>query len=81
MHNPMTKATLLFLQATQPVFDELNLLLQKDEPQINVLIDSCTELLTNLLVRFVKPEGIQKAKDIFSVEYDKHSHQKKTETS
>jgi hypothetical protein len=76
MHNPMTKATLLFLKATQPVFDELNLLLQRDEPQIHVLLDSCIELLTNLFIRFLKPEAIQKASSIFTVDYNKYSNQK-----
>ena len=60
----MTKATLLFLKSAQPIFDELNLLLQRDEPQIHRQQRICIDLLTNLYVRFVKPEAIKSASDI-----------------
>ena len=78
MINPMsmTKATLLFLNSTQPTFDQLNLLLKSDKPQIHCLLDKCIDLLTNLYVKFLTPVAIKKAHDIFTVEYKLRENQK-----
>jgi len=72
----MTKSVLLFLKATQPIFDQMNTILQKDEPQIHLLTSHCTSLLTDVLVRFVKASAITASKDIFSVKYSDRQNQK-----
>lgn len=79
MNNPMTKAILLFLKSTQPTFDKLNLSLQSDEPQIHKQLDLCMQLLRELYVKFIAPDAIMKAKDIFSVEFSKRENQKNRE--
>ena len=76
MNDPMTKAVLLFLKATQPIFDKMNAILQKDEPQIYLLTTHCTSLLTDILVRFVKASAITASKDVFSVKYSDRQNQK-----
>ena len=53
MNNSLTKATLLFLQSTQPTFDQMNVMLQSDEPQIHMLHHMCGDL-TNLYLKFLK---------------------------
>ena len=80
MNNPLTKATLLFLQSTQPTFDLMNVMLQSDEPQIHMLHHMCVDLLTNLYLKFLKIETID-PDDIFNVEYKKRENQKSTEGS
>ena len=73
--NPKTKLFCLFLQATTPVFNAMNLLLQSDEPQIHLLLSKCTDLLTDLLVKFVKPAAIA-GNNIMDLEYGKRENQK-----
>lgn len=54
-----TKLYCLFLQTTIPEFNSMNLLLQRDELMIHVISSKYTGLLTNLIVRFMKPEAIR----------------------
>ena len=64
--NNMAKCICLFLDATLPLFNNLNLLLQRDSPCIHKLNSLCVGLLTDLYVRFVKPNAIKKAKTLFT---------------
>lgn len=74
LQDPMTKAVLLFLKATQPIFDKFNLQLQKEEPQIHLMKTACEDLITDLLVRFVKPSAIKD--DVFLTNYAERKNQK-----
>ena len=53
----------LFLTVVLPLFEEGNLLLQKEEPVIHLMHSILTKQLRNLFVRFIKPEVITKNKD------------------
>ena len=57
-----TKVNMLFLDATIPVFDELNLLLQRDELCIHILCPKIVNILLELYIKFVKPDVIKSAR-------------------
>ena len=76
MCNPMTKAVCLFWDATLPLFDTLNLLLQRDEPCIHIMKRSLYELLTDLFVRFVKPSTIRSADTLLKVAFMSRDNKK-----
>ena len=57
----------------------MNLLLQKDEPMIHVVHDRCVGFLTDLLVRFVKPDVITAAKNLQDLDFHDRSIQKSRE--
>ena len=77
--NPSTKLYCLFVQAAMPVFNNMNLLLQKDEPMVHVIHSRCLSFLTDLLVRFIKPHAITRAKDLFLLDFSDRSIQKARE--
>ena len=79
MIDPATKLYCFFLEATIPVFNTMNLLLQRDEPCIHILHDTCVQLLTDLYVRFVRADAIMKAA-VFKVNYKEKKTQKHRET-
>ena len=65
--DPRTKLFCLFFEAQLPEFTQMNLLLQSDEPVIHKVRSKCIDLVTNLLLKFVKPEVISKATDVASI--------------
>lgn len=66
---PETKLYCLFLQNTIPVFTRINTVLQSEEPLIHMLHSELLSLLTELFIRFMKPEGIRSACSILDVRY------------
>ena len=69
--NCMTKLVCYFLDSTLPIFNDMNLLLQRDAPCIHRLYKYTFRLLTDLYVRFIKPETIAKAKNLFCLNHEK----------
>lgn len=55
LSDPYTDLTCLFLQSAIAVFDDVNRILQKEEPCIHILHSVLLEQLKSLLMRFVKP--------------------------
>ncbi len=76
MTNPLTKLTCYFLKSNMTLFDEFNLLLQRDEPLIHELQTKCIQLLTDLFVRFLKGSALRESKEILKIEYNLRSNQK-----
>ena len=74
--DPATKLYCFFREATIPIFNTMNLLLQRDEPCIHILHDTCVQLLTDLYVRFVRADAIMKAASVFKVNYKEKKPQK-----
>ena len=79
MQDPKTNATLLFLKTTQPMFDKLNLTLQKDEPQIHLQQRLCAELLNDLYVKFITAEAIKRSHSLYDIEHQERKNQKARE--
>ena len=71
-----TKLYCLFLQNVIPVFDIANQLLQKDEPVIHLLHDVMINQLTDIFIRFLKPNTVTSAKSVPEVKFDKIDNQK-----
>ena len=57
--NPLTEVTLLFHQASIPIFSRFNKLMQTDKPVIHVLLDSVNRLAKKLATRIIKPEVVR----------------------
>ena len=76
LQNPVTKVYILFLSHTIPAFDDFNKLLQKEEPVIHILKKQLHGVYNELLVRFVTPQAIAKAKTVFDVDYSCRENQK-----
>ena len=74
-----TKLYSLFLQSQLPTFCAFNLILQRDEPLIHQLRSRCIDLVTCLLVKFVKPDIISSASDITTIPYNNRDSQKARE--
>jgi hypothetical protein len=51
--DPMTEVYLLFYRAVLPLFNCFNLLLQREDPCIHLILDQCEKLLNKLMGRFV----------------------------
>jgi hypothetical protein len=73
--DPKTKLFCLFLQTTTPVFNAMNLLLQNDQPQMHLLLTKCVDLLTDLLVKFIKPAAIASTNSM-DIDYEMRENQK-----
>lgn len=71
-----TKLYCLFLQNVIPIFDIANQLLQKDEPVIHLLHDVMINQLTDIFIRFLKPNTVTSAKSIPEVKFDNIDNQK-----
>ena len=59
----------LFLDAVIPNFEHTNLLLQRDEPCIHILLSALRRLLETLLSSYIDPSGLVD-RDILEVETD-----------
>ncbi|XP_072173823.1 uncharacterized protein [Diadema setosum] len=73
MKDPNYKLYCLFMKKTIPIFEEANVLLQRDEPCIHLLHDVMCGQLRRLLVRFVKPEVVASVPESKVYEVDFHS--------
>ncbi|MGH0115336.1 UNVERIFIED_CONTAM: hypothetical protein FKN15_006764 [Acipenser sinensis] len=71
-----TKLYCLFLQASIPAFDKLNLLLQSDKPNIHVLGRELQAIYTDLLCKFVKPAVLVAASSVYTVDFRSLNNQK-----
>ena len=79
LQQPLSKLRCLFLNATVGIFADFNLLMQRDEPCVHIMKTQCIQLLTDLYVRFVKPEAINKASSVFTLDYKSTENKKKTD--
>ncbi|XP_058861185.1 uncharacterized protein LOC117964702 [Acipenser ruthenus] len=70
-----TKLYCLFLQASIPAFDKLNLLLQSDKPNIHVLGRELQAIYTDLLCKF-KPAVLVAASSVYTVDFRSLNNQK-----
>lgn len=70
-----TQLTCLFLQSAVRLFEDVNVILQKDEPCIHMLHAVLLQQLQSILMRFVKPSLIAALPSLTSVQYkDKENH-------
>lgn len=67
---PSSKLYALFLQENLPIFTTPNLQLQTESPQIHRLMARLDDLLTDIVVRFVKPEAVAAASNLFKIKFD-----------
>lgn len=65
---PYNKAICLFLVNVIPLFEKFNVILQSSVPQIHKLHQLISELLKELLIRFVKP-SVLKSSALLEVKY------------
>lgn len=78
LSSPVTKLYCLFLQSTVPVFTKINILLQSETPHIHVLRSELLSLLSELFVRFIRPEAIRNAESVLTVDYRNRKSQKES---
>ena len=74
--DPTTKLYCLFLKAVIPVFNSVNMLLQREEPCIHVLKDELMRVLTELYIRFLTPASIAECEDLLCIDYKNRKCQK-----
>ena len=67
--SPMTEVYLLFYQAILPTFTNLNLLLQREDPNIFLVADAIRSFLKKLLSKFVTLPAITSASNITRVNF------------
>ena len=60
----------LFYQSVLSIFNQFNLLLQREDPCIHLVHDNCESLLRNVLGKFVKTEAIATANCLSEVNTD-----------
>ena len=65
-----------FLDAVIPVFDTINILLQKDEPCVHLMHSTLVNQLKSILNMFVKPDVMNAVQDITKVVYQSPQNQK-----
>ena len=65
----MTEVYLLFYEALLPTFTNLNLLLQREDPNIFLVADAIHSFLKKLLAKFVTIQVIKAHTDIFAVDF------------
>lgn len=67
--DPYSQLTCLFLLSAVRLFEDVNVILQKDEPCIHVLHAVLLQQLQSILMRFVKPSVIAASPNLTSVQY------------
>jgi hypothetical protein len=78
--DPYTELTCLFLQASMPLFDDVNRVLQLEEPLIHLIHDCLTQQLRRILIRFVKPSAFASNICPTQVQYkDENNHKNDTD--
>lgn len=73
--DPMTEVYLLFYQAILPTFTHLNLLLQREDPNIFLVADSIRTFFKKLLSKFVSLQAITSASEITEVDFNDRNNQ------
>ena len=63
-NDPMTEVDLLFYQSILPTFTHLNLLLQREDPNIYLIADEIRHFLQKLLSEFVTLRVIKASSDV-----------------
>lgn len=71
-----TKLYCFFLESALPVYNTMNLLLQRDDPCIHRLHDACLNLLTDIYIRFVLPVAVMNVESLPDVKYRERKYQK-----
>ena len=79
LNNPVTKLYCLFMKSAIPLFDAANVVLQKEEPCIHIMHKILLNQLSDLLIRFIKPEIIASAKLLTDIDFHDHANQKDDE--
>eukprot|EP00057_Strongylocentrotus_purpuratus_P012711 XP_011667185.1 PREDICTED: uncharacterized protein LOC105439660 [Strongylocentrotus purpuratus] len=74
--SPQTKLYCYFLKYSNKIFDDINLLLQREEPCIHILNKQLNKTFQDMLVRFVQPTVIVECSDVKKVQYGKRDCQK-----
>ncbi|KAL3860554.1 hypothetical protein ACJMK2_010670 [Sinanodonta woodiana] len=69
----------LFMKSAIPLFDAANVVLQKEEPCIHIMHKILSNQLSDLLIRFFKPEIITSAKHLTDIDFHDHANQKDNE--
>jgi hypothetical protein len=67
--NKETVAYALFLKSVIPLFEDRNVLLQGNSPQIHTLQDCLINLFKDLVCRFIKPAAIVGTNDITTLDF------------
>ena len=75
LKSPTKKLYILFLTNTLPVFEEVNLELQSDEPMIHIVRRKMLKLLKLLFLRFLKPVALH-GKPVLDVQFHPPYHHK-----
>ncbi len=68
--DPMTEVYLLFYESVLPTFTRINLLLQREDPNIYLVADAIRAFMKKLLSKFVTLRAIKKEEDITKVEFE-----------
>ena len=67
---PLTEVYLLFYQSVLPTFTQVNLLLQREDPNIYLVADSIRVFLKKLLSKFVTLQAIRAEDDVTKVDFE-----------
>ena len=79
LQSSSSKLYALFLSYTLPIFTEANTFLQKEDPVLHLMQNKLCDVITDLLVRFVKPLAISKAENLYLIEHSRRSKQEDRE--
>lgn len=72
---PMTEVYLFFYQSVLPTFTQVNLLLQREDPNIYLIADAIRIFLKKLLSKFVTIQVIRDTRDITKVDFQNPENQ------
>ena len=67
--SPQTKLYCFFLKYSNKIFDEINLLLQRGEPCVHIILRQLNAVLKNILISFLKPSVVADSRDLKQIEY------------
>ena len=73
--DPMTEVYLLLYKSVLPTFTHVNLLLQREDPNIYLVADAIRALLRELLSKFVTFQAIRNGEDITEVDFENRVNQ------
>ncbi len=73
--DPMTEVYLLFYQSVLPTFTRMNLLLQREDPNIHLVADSIRVFMRKLLSKFVTIQAIKAEDDVTLVDFQNSANQ------
>ena len=72
---PLTEVYLLFYQSVLPTFTQVNLLLQREDPNIYLVADAIRLFLKKLLSKFVTLQAIRAVDDVTKVNFQNPANQ------